>query len=154
MGYACKERERVGLLTLICSFLPIKKRGDRENDWFLRHFFFIPTIASMCLSQHHDNDSLPSVILRQSLHFSLKIPFTGRIGTPHEYLSPANCEQHHQSSQPFTGAPLAVHLEAKVCFWVDVVVYIHKMIFTHSLGLILWRVDLWMLIIFMMKVRS
>ncbi|MFS7926487.1 hypothetical protein Hanom_Chr04g00297621 [Helianthus anomalus] len=77
VGYACKERERVGLLTLICSFLPIKKRGDRENDLFLRHFFFIPTIASMCLSQHHDNDSLPSVILRQSLHFSLKIPFTG-----------------------------------------------------------------------------
>ncbi|MFS7963047.1 hypothetical protein Hanom_Chr08g00733571 [Helianthus anomalus] len=45
VGYMCKERERVGLLTLLCSFLPRKWRGYRENGWFLRHFFFIPTIC-------------------------------------------------------------------------------------------------------------
>ncbi|MFS7931634.1 hypothetical protein Hanom_Chr04g00358211 [Helianthus anomalus] len=109
----------------------------------------------LCLSQHHDNDSIPSVILRQSLHFSPKIPFIGRTEPPHEYLPSANCKQHHQSSQLFTRAPLAVHLgmgfvnfililhlqRFRLFFWVDVVVYIYNMIFTHSLGLILWRVD-------------
>ncbi|KAJ0530558.1 hypothetical protein HanLR1_Chr10g0368601 [Helianthus annuus] len=101
VGYACKERERVGLLTLLCSFLPRKWRGYGklygENSWFLRHFFFIPTICVFL-----NNDSLPSVILQQSLHFSPKIPFTGQIEPPHEYLPPVNCEHHHQSSQPFT----------------------------------------------------
>ncbi|MFS7957101.1 hypothetical protein Hanom_Chr07g00662481 [Helianthus anomalus] len=110
---------------------------------------FIPTIASVCLSQHHDNDSLPSFILHQSLHFSPKIPFTGRTEPPHEYLPSANCKQRHQSSQLFTRAPLAVHLGTGFVnfililhlqrlrfFWVDAVVYIYKMIFTHTLGLI------------------
>ncbi|MFS7995807.1 hypothetical protein Hanom_Chr12g01122411 [Helianthus anomalus] len=60
------------------------------------------------LSQYHDNDFLPPVILRQSLHFSPKIPFTGRTEPPHEYLPPANCKQHHQSSQLFTRAPLVI----------------------------------------------